>query len=148
MVVNIKPLRFPIPNLTAQSIWDILIRHARMKLEISTPYPTNITKIGTQIQGKKTLEKIKMRINSKKGLTNLNKNSYVQNGFGGQMMKLNPLEEKKTPQEVANGNSKATLNKCFEKNNIRNLFKRPNMTLGQLPLNQGSGLQKTAANKR
>jgi hypothetical protein len=69
MVINIKPLRFPIPNLTAQSIRDILIRHARTKLKISTPYPSNIPKIGTRIQGKKILEKIKMRMNSKKNFT-------------------------------------------------------------------------------
>ena len=37
MVIDIKPLRFPIPNLTAQRIRDILLRHARVKLEISTP---------------------------------------------------------------------------------------------------------------
>src|SRR6185437_3088189 len=63
-------------------------------------------------------------------------------------MKLNTPEEKKTPQKVASGNGKATLNKGFEKNNFRSLFKRPPMTLGRLPLNQSSGLQKMAANKR
>ena len=59
MIINIKPLRFPIPNLMAQSIWDILIRHARTKLEINTPYPSNIPKIGTQIQGKRLLKRSK-----------------------------------------------------------------------------------------
>ena len=44
-------------------------------------------------------------------------------------MKLNPPEEKKTPQKVAGRNGKATLNKGFEKNNFRSLFKWPLMTL-------------------
>ena len=39
------------------------------------------------------------------------------------MMKLNPLEEKKTPQEVASGNGKATLNESFEKNDFRSFFR-------------------------
>ena len=38
------------------------------------------------------------------------------------MMKLNSLEEKKTPQKVANGKDKTTLNKGFEKNNFRSFF--------------------------
>ena len=37
-------------------------------------------------------------------------------------MKLNTPEEKKTPQKVASGNGKATLNKGFEKNNFRSFF--------------------------
>ena len=69
MVIDIKPLRFPIPNLTAQRIRDILLRHARMELEISTPHFGNTPKIGAQIQGKETFEKIKMRVNPKKRLT-------------------------------------------------------------------------------
>ena len=69
MVIDIKPLCFPIPNLTAQSIWDILLRHTRAKLEISTPHPSYIPKIGTRIQGKETFEKIKMAMNPKKRLT-------------------------------------------------------------------------------
>ena len=115
MVIDIKPLSFPIPNLTAQSIWDILLRHTRAKLEISTPHPSYIPKIGTRIQGKETLEKIKMGINPKKCLTQMDKNSYMQDRVRGQMMKLNPPEEKKTPQEVVNRNGKAPLNKSFEK---------------------------------
>jgi len=63
-------------------------------------------------------------------------------------MKLNSPEEKKTPQKITSGNGKATLNKGFEKNNFRSLFKWPPMTLGRLPLDQSPGLQKTAANKR
>jgi len=63
------------------------------------------------------------------------------------MMKLNPPEEKKTLQKVASRNGKATLNKGFEENNFRSFLKWPPMTLGRLPLNQSSGLQKMAANK-
>ena len=63
-------------------------------------------------------------------------------------MKLNSLEEKKTPQKITSGNGKATLNKGFEKNNIRSLFKWSPMTFGRLPLNQSFGLQKMATNKR
>jgi len=69
MVIDIKPLHFPIPNLTAQRIQDILLRHARVKLEISTPHPRNIPKIGIRIQGKETFEKIKMGMNPQKCLT-------------------------------------------------------------------------------
>ena len=64
------------------------------------------------------------------------------------MVKLNTPKEKKTPQQVASGNGKATLNKGLEKNNFRSFFKWPPMTLGWLPLDQSLGLQKTAANKR
>jgi len=69
MVINIKPLCSPIPNLTAQRIWDILLHHSGMELEISTPHPGNIPKIGIRIQGKKTFEKLKMGMNPKKRLT-------------------------------------------------------------------------------
>jgi len=69
MIIDIKPLRFPIPNLTAQRIWDILLLHARAKLEISAPYPRNIPEIGIWTQGKETFEKIKMGMNPKKRLT-------------------------------------------------------------------------------
>ena len=69
MVIDIKPLRFPIPNLTAQRIRDILLRHARAKLEISTLRPSNIPKIGIRIQGKEAFEKVKMGMNPKKCLT-------------------------------------------------------------------------------
>ena len=64
------------------------------------------------------------------------------------MMKLNPPDKKKTSQEVANWNRKATLDKSFEKNNFKCLFKRPLMTFGRLPLNQGFRLQKMTADKR
>jgi len=63
-------------------------------------------------------------------------------------MKLNTPEEKKTPQKIASGNGKATLNKGFEKNNLRSFFKWPPMTLSRLPLNQSFGLQEMAAYKR
>ena len=69
MVIDIKPLRFAIPNLTVKRIRDILLRYARAKLEISTPHPRNISKIGIRIKGKKTFEKIKMVMNPKKCLT-------------------------------------------------------------------------------
>jgi len=39
MVIDIKPLCFPIPNLTAQRIRDIFLRHAGTKLEINAPPP-------------------------------------------------------------------------------------------------------------
>jgi len=78
MVIDIKPLRFPIPNLTAQSIQGILLRHARAKLEINTPHPSNVPKTGTWIQGKETFEKIKMGMNPRECLTELDKNSYMQ----------------------------------------------------------------------
>jgi len=68
MVINIKPLCLPIPNLMVQSIRSILLRHARMKLEISSSYSSNIPKIGKWIQGKETLEKIKVGMNSKESL--------------------------------------------------------------------------------
>jgi len=55
-------------------------------------------------------------------------------------MKLNTPEEKKTPQKIASGNGKATLNKGFEKNNFRSLFKWPTMTHSWLPLDQSPGL--------
>jgi len=63
-------------------------------------------------------------------------------------MKLNTPEEKKTPQKVASRNGKAALNEGFEENNFKRFLKWPPMTLGRLPLNQSSGLQKMATNKR
>jgi hypothetical protein len=63
-------------------------------------------------------------------------------------MKLNPPEEKTTPQKVACRNGKATLNKGFEKNNFGGFLKWPPMTFSRLPLDQSSGSQKMAANKR
>ena len=73
MIANIKPLGPPIPNLTTQSIWNILIRHARKKLKIGTSYSSNILQIGKWIQGKETFEKIKVGVNSKKSLAQMDK---------------------------------------------------------------------------
>ena len=64
------------------------------------------------------------------------------------MMKLNPPDKKKTSQEVASRNGKATLDKSLEKNDFRSLFKRPLMTFDRLPLNQSFRLQKMTADKR
>ena len=67
-VADIKPLDLPIPNLTTQSIRNILLRHARTKLKISTSYPSSIPMIGKRIQGKETLDKVKVGMNSKESL--------------------------------------------------------------------------------
>jgi len=96
MIANIKPLGPPIPNLTTQSIWNILLCHARTKLKIGTSYSSNILQIGKWIQGKETFEKIKMGIDPKESFAQMNKNCYVQDRIRGQMMKLNPPKEKKT----------------------------------------------------
>jgi len=68
MIVEIEQLGLPIPTLTTQSIRNILLRHARMKLKISTSYPSSIPRIGKWIQGKETLEKVKVGMNFKESL--------------------------------------------------------------------------------
>ena len=56
MVIDIKPLCFPIPNLTAQSIWDVLLRHARIELEISTPTLAIFLRLGYEFKEKRLLK--------------------------------------------------------------------------------------------
>ena len=68
MIVDIEPLGLAIPNLKAQSIRNILLRHARMKLKIGTSYSSSILRIGKRIQGKETLEEVKVGMNSKESL--------------------------------------------------------------------------------
>ena len=79
MIIDIEPLGLPIPNLTAQSIQNILLRHARTKLKVSTSYPSSIPRIGERIQGKETLEKIKVRVNPKESLAQMDENGYMKN---------------------------------------------------------------------
>jgi hypothetical protein len=59
MVIDIKPLRFPIPNLAAQRIRDILLRHARMELEISTPTLAILLRLGHRFKEKRLLKRSK-----------------------------------------------------------------------------------------
>ena len=79
MIVNIEPLDLPIPNLTAQSIRNILLCLARMKLKIGTFYSSSVPRIGKWIQGKETLEKVKVGMYSKESFAQLDKNGYMQN---------------------------------------------------------------------
>ena len=79
MIIDIEPLGLPIPNLTAQSIQNILLRHARTKLKVSTSYPSSIPRIGKWIKGKQTLEKVKVGMYSKESFAQLDKNGYMQN---------------------------------------------------------------------
>jgi len=55
MVID-KPLRFPISNLTAQRIRDILLRHFRAKLEISTPTLAIFLRLGNRFKEKRLLK--------------------------------------------------------------------------------------------
>ena len=59
MVIDIKPLGFPIPNLTTQSIWDILLRHTRAKLKISTPTLAIFLRLGHGFKEKRLLKRSK-----------------------------------------------------------------------------------------
>ena len=59
MVIDIKPLRFPIPNLTAQRIRDIFLHHARAKLEISTPTLAIFLRLGYGFKEKMLLKRSK-----------------------------------------------------------------------------------------
>jgi len=59
MVIDIKPLRFSIPNLTAQRIRDILLRHARAKLKISTPTLAIFLRLGYGFKEKRLLKRSK-----------------------------------------------------------------------------------------
>jgi len=62
-----------------QSIWNIPLRHTRMKLKICTSYPSSIPRIGKRIQGKETLEKIKVRVNPKESFAQMDENGYMKN---------------------------------------------------------------------
>jgi hypothetical protein len=59
MVINIKSLRFPIPNLPAQRIRDIPLRHARTELEISTPTLVILLRLGHGFKEKRLLKRSK-----------------------------------------------------------------------------------------
>jgi len=67
MVIDIKPLRFSIPNLTAQRIRDILLRQARAKLKISTPTLAIFLRLGYGFKEKRLLKRSKWGWISKKG---------------------------------------------------------------------------------
>ena len=104
MIVYIKPLGPPVTNLTTRSIRNILPHHLRSKLKIGPTNRGNIQKIQIGIQEEQTLEQIKVRVDSKKSLAQMNKNSNMENGSCSQMMKLDPLEKEETTQEITNGN--------------------------------------------
>jgi len=59
MVIDIKPLRFSIPNLTAQRIRDILLCQARAKLKISTPTLAILLRLGYEFKEKRLLKRSK-----------------------------------------------------------------------------------------
>jgi hypothetical protein len=59
MVINIKPLRLTIPNLTAQRIQDILLHHARAKLKISTPTLAIFLRLGYGFKEKRLFKRSK-----------------------------------------------------------------------------------------
>jgi len=59
MVIDIKPLRLSIPKLTAQRIRDILLRHARAKLKISTPTLAIFLGLGYEFKEKRLLKRSK-----------------------------------------------------------------------------------------
>jgi hypothetical protein len=59
MIIDIKPLRFPIPNLTARRMRDILLLHARTELEISTPTLAILLRLGHGFKEKRLLKRSK-----------------------------------------------------------------------------------------
>ena len=97
MIVYVKPLGPPVTNLTTRSIRNILPRHLRSKLKISPTNRGNIRKIRIGVQEEQTLEQIKVRVDSKKSLAQMNKNINMENGSWSQMMKLDPQEKEETP---------------------------------------------------
>jgi hypothetical protein len=57
-----------------------------------------------------------MRVDAKQTFTQNDKDGNVQNGVGGQLVKLNPVDEKQTAKEFMERNRKATeekINKCY-----------------------------------
>ena len=97
MIVYVKPLGPPVTNLTTRSIRNILPRHLRTKLKIGSINRSNIRKIQIRAQEEQALEQIKVRVDSKKSLAQMNKNSNMENGGWSQMMKLDPQEKEETP---------------------------------------------------
>ena len=97
MVVYIKPLGPQVTNLTTGSIRNIPPRHLRLKLKIGPTNRGNIRKVRRGVQEEQTLEQIKVRVNSKKSLAQMNKNRNMENGSWSQMMKLDPQEKEETP---------------------------------------------------
>ena len=79
VIINVKPLGLPITNLTMRSIRNILPHHFRSKLKIGTPNSGYILEVRIWIQKEHTLKEIKMGIDSKEYLTQMNKNSNVEN---------------------------------------------------------------------
>ena len=79
MIINVKPHGLPITNPTARSLWNIRLHHFWLKHKIGTPNCGFILKAQIRIQKEQTLKEIKMGIDSKECLTQMNKNSNVEN---------------------------------------------------------------------
>ena len=104
MIVYVKPLGPPVTNLTMGSIRNIPPHHLRSKLKIDPTNRGNVWKIRIGVQEEQAFEQIKVRVDSKKSLAQMNKNGNMEDGSRSQMMKMDPPEKEETPQEVADGN--------------------------------------------
>jgi hypothetical protein len=79
MIVDIKPLGFPVTNLTTRSIWNVPPHHLKMKLNIGTTNCGNIPEVRMRIQKEYTLKEIEVGVDSKENLAQVNKNSNMEN---------------------------------------------------------------------
>ena len=147
MIVYIKPLGPPVTNLTTGSIRDIFPRHFRSKLKIGSNNRGNIQKVWIRVQEEKTLEQIKVRVDSKKSLAQMNKNGNMEDGSRSQMMKLDPPEKEETPEEVVDGNPQSTLHKGLKHNSFRNPFIWSIVSLSRKPLNNRPRTEKSTTDK-
>ena len=148
MIINVKPHGLPITNPTARSLWNIRLHHFWLKHKIGTPNCGYILKAQIRIQKEQTLKEIKMRIDSKECLTQMNKNRNVENTIWGQMVKLDSPVKKKTLQEIADRNRQSALHKCLEHNKFCLPLKWPHMSFSRMPLNDSPKMKKTTTNKR
>ena len=72
--------------------------------------------IGMRLQMKEILEQIKVRFDHQERLAEMDKDRNMKNRIRGQVMYLNPLVVKKTPEEIRNRKTEAPKNMRMKNN--------------------------------
>ena len=87
MVPDVEPEIFPLDSLPRGVLEKIFIFFPGPHNFLGTTYLGDSIGTGVGVETEEVIEEMKMRLDTE---------------WGGQMMKLDPLMEKKTPQEIAN----------------------------------------------
>ena len=68
-----------------------------------------------------------MRLNTKEGLTEMDKDGKMKNKIRNQMMDLNPIKGKQITKKLRSGKGKTTLDELLEQNQFIHVLERGNV---------------------